>query len=172
LTGTAIPEKMPAFLMAYCTSCGFQNSEPAQFCQSCGAVMGPDAGITSRYGGFWKRVAAAILDFVLLSVGSGILVGIANIAGGLVSLALPWIYEAYMLSSPKQATLGKMALGLIATDTKGRRLTFARATGRHFAKYLSAMILGIGFIMVAFTAKKQGLHDLLADTLVVETQPN
>ena len=65
-----------------------------------------------------------------------------------------------------QGTLGKKALGMIVTDLDGGRIGFGRATGRYFAKILSALILGIGFIMVAFTQRKQGLHDLIASTLV------
>jgi uncharacterized RDD family membrane protein YckC len=81
--------------------------------------------------------------------------------GGLVN----WIYEAGMESS----TLGKMALGLKVTDIWGKRISFARATGRHFAKYLSGAILMIGYIMAGFTARKQALHDILAETLVPRT---
>jgi len=72
-----------------------------------------------------------------------------------------------MLASEKQATLGKMAMGLIVTDDNNQRLTFGRATGRHFAKYLSGLALGIGFVMAAFTERKQALHDMIAGTLVV-----
>jgi uncharacterized RDD family membrane protein YckC len=54
------------------------------------------------------------------------------------------------------------------TGIDGGRISFARATGRHFAKYISAFLLGIGFIMAAFTAKKQALHDMIAETLVVK----
>ena len=77
-----------------------------------------------------------------------------------------WLYEAFMLSSQYQATLGKMIFGMKVTDLYGNRISFARATGRHFAKWLSGMILGIGYIMVGFTERKQGLHDMLAGTLV------
>ena len=72
-----------------------------------------------------------------------------------------------MLSSEWQATVGKRALGMVVTGVDGSRISFARATGRHFAKYISAIILFIGFIMAAFTAKKQALHDMIAATLVV-----
>jgi uncharacterized RDD family membrane protein YckC len=65
------------------------------------------------------------------------------------------------------ATVGKMALSLKVTDMEGQRITFGRATGRYFGKWLSAVILLIGFIMAAFTAKKQALHDILASTLVL-----
>ena len=63
-----------------------------------------------------------------------------------------------------------MALGMKVTDLAGNRISFLRATGRYFAKIISALILFIGFIMVAFTEKKQGLHDMIAGTLVVRTR--
>jgi ssDNA-binding Zn-finger/Zn-ribbon topoisomerase 1 len=81
-----------------------------------------------------------------------------------------WVYFAVLESSEWQATLGKMVCGLIVVDEYDNRISFARATGRYFAQILSALILGIGFIMVAFTRRKQGLHDLLAGTLVTRKQ--
>ena len=57
---------------------------------------------------------------------------------------------------------------IIVTDEAGNRISFGKATGRHFGKILSALILYIGYIMIAFTGKKQGLHDILAGTLVVK----
>jgi len=79
-----------------------------------------------------------------------------------------WIYYAYMESSANQGTLGKMALGLIVTDVQGRRISFARATGRFFSKIITGMIpLAIGYIMAGFTEKKQALHDFIASTLVL-----
>jgi len=153
--------------MSICKNCGAQNHPEAKYCQTCGASLQADAGANIGYAGFWSRVAAVILDFIVLSFGSAILFGAAHIAGAIASLFLPWIYEAAMTSSKRQATIGKMALGIIVTDGKGRPITFGRATGRHFAKYLSALILGIGFIMAAFTVRKQALHDLIADTLVL-----
>jgi uncharacterized RDD family membrane protein YckC len=86
----------------------------------------------------------------------------------IITQAIAWIYEAWMTSSDRQATVGKMAVGLKVTDLNGQRISFARATGRHFAKILSAMVLFIGYIMAAFTERKQGLHDILAGTLVVK----
>jgi len=84
------------------------------------------------------------------------------------SVIVSWLYFALMESSSKKATLGKMALGLIVTDINGARLSFGRASGRYFAKILSGIILNIGYIMAAFTEKKQALHDILAGTLVLE----
>lgn len=58
-------------------------------------------------------------------------------------------------------------MGIVVTDLNGNRLTFEKATGRYFAKYLSTMTLGFGYLMAVFTEKKQALHDLVAGTLVV-----
>ena len=79
-----------------------------------------------------------------------------------------WLYFAIMESSAKQGTLGKMAVGLVVTDKRGKRLTFGRATGRYFAKWISGKILIIGYIMAAFTEKKQALHDIIAGTMVYQ----
>jgi len=84
-----------------------------------------------------------------------------------ISVLLSWCYEAYFLSSNRQATPGKMALGLKVTNLNGQRISFDQATGRHFAKYLSRVILLIGYIMAAFTERKQALHDVIAGTLVL-----
>ncbi|NBS23526.1 MAG: hypothetical protein EBS78_06045 [Altererythrobacter sp.] len=68
-------------------------------------------------------------------------------------------------------TLGKIAVGIIVTDTNGNRITWLRALGRYFAKILSGIVLLIGHIMVAFTERKQGLHDMICSTLVVKGRP-
>ena len=134
---------------------------------------------TTVYAGFWRRVAAVLLDGLILGIVEApitlLLVGADAYSeptrmrptSGLFT-AIAWLYYALMESSPKQATVGKMALGIVVTDLEGRRIGFGRATGRYFAKILSVLILGIGFLMVAFTERKQGLHDLLAKTLVVK----
>jgi uncharacterized RDD family membrane protein YckC len=88
-------------------------------------------------------------------------------AGFFLGVVAPWLYEALMVSSSNEATLGKMALGLRVTDENGKRLTFTHATGRHFAKYLSALLLGAGYVVAAFTDRKQALHDLILKTYVV-----
>ena len=160
-----------------CPNCGLQNDDRAMFCQSCGKpVPKPAAAVPVAgqvYAGFWKRFAAIIIDAIVLSVAAAIL-GAITMGGAAVLIALfgPWIYEAWMLSCPWQATLGKRALSIAVTGLDGGRISFARATGRHFAKYISAVILLIGFIMAAFTARKQALHDIIAETLVVEQSGN
>ena len=142
------------------------------------------------YGGFWIRVAASLVDDVIRSavllpvclllllpafrtVGQhdweekdlALFLATLFLAAALVVVGA-WLYEALLTSSSWQATVGKRLLSLKVTDLEGNRISFARATGRFFAKILSRMIWHIGFIMVAFTQRKQGLHDLLAGTLV------
>ena len=122
-----------------------------------------------------STVVAAPVALILGGLGmAGMMTGLPHaglaILGGGVTIMLVllggWLYEALMESSSYQATLGKMILGMKVTDLYGNRISFGRATGRHFAKILSGMVLCIGFIMVGLTQRKQGLHDLLAGTLV------
>jgi uncharacterized RDD family membrane protein YckC len=85
-----------------------------------------------------------------------------------IFIVVRWLYFAGMESSARQATFGKAAMSVYVTDLKGQPVTFGRATGRFFAKIVSGLIpLGIGYIMVGFTEKKQALHDMIAGTLVV-----
>jgi uncharacterized RDD family membrane protein YckC len=129
-------------------------------------------------------VAVAVIVIVFLLIGGGALIsgsqtpqdfaaamGVAAIflivLAYIALIVIMWLYFAKMESSEKQATIGKKAMGLYVTDLNGQRLTFGRASGRFFSKIISGMIpLGIGYIMVAFTAKKQALHDMIAGTLV------
>lgn len=143
------------------------------------------------YGGFWWRVLAYFIDGIVLAIANGMIEGIFGIGmgpftmlgaerdvfasvafmgmtGGLLLVNL--LYFAVMESSRLQASVGKLAVGLIVTDIHGERIGFGRALGRYLAKILSAAILCIGFIMVAFTERKQGLHDLIAGTLVYRTR--
>ncbi|MDX5482552.1 MAG: RDD family protein [Hymenobacteraceae bacterium] len=131
------------------------------------------------YAGFWIRFVALFLDSLILSVVSVVLfflLGIplvpelddyaTRLKINLLSMFLGWVYYAGLESSRYQATLGKQMMGIFVTDTDGERISFARATGRYFGKLLSGMILLIGYIMAAFTERKQALHDLIAKTLV------
>lgn len=120
------------------------------------------------YAGFWWRFLAHLIDATILSVAIFSLT--AASFGGLgigAGVLAPWLYFAFFESSERQATPGKMICGIIVTNLKGQRISFARATGRFFGKYLSALILGIGFIMAGLTPRKQALHDLLAECLVL-----
>jgi len=157
-----------------CHNCGKDNDDRAMYCQACGISLqarpAPTpvvAAHTEFYAGFWTRFLALIIDAIIISVASGIVAAGTMGAGVVVTFFGPWLYEAFMLSSEWQATVGKRAMSIVVTGIDGKRISFARATGRHFAKYISAFILGIGFIMAAFTAKKQAMHDMIAETLVV-----
>jgi uncharacterized RDD family membrane protein YckC len=81
-------------------------------------------------------------------------------------ILVPWIYSAFLESSRNQATLGKLAIGAAVTDMQGNRITFARGSLRFFGKVLCVLTLFIGFLFIAFTDYKQGLHDKIAGTLV------
>lgn len=85
----------------------------------------------------------------------------------LLSSLIAWLYFALCESSAWQATLGKRAVGIRVTDLAGRRIGLPRALGRYLAKLLSFAILFVGVMMVGWTRRKQGLHDMLADTLVL-----
>ena len=178
----------------FCPACGQENVAGARTCVTCGADLtrfsdqiDSTAKQYREYAGFWLKLAASFIDGILV----GIVFWIALIIMGmdllgdpypdgsdnvpvcfvilmLASYLIPWLYFAFMEASTKQATLGKLALGIKVTDEAGNRISFGKATGRHFGKILSALILYIGYIMIAFTGKKQGLHDILAGTLVVK----
>lgn len=149
------------------------------------------------YAGFWKRFAAYLIDSIILSIASGILmipffffVGmgaletmndpyepepepalLVALLGTYITLILvlmvaQWLYFAIM-ESVKGATLGKMLLNIQVTDMQGHRISFGRASGRYFAKIISGLTLGIGYIIAGFTQQKQALHDIIASCLVV-----
>ncbi|GAB4324596.1 MAG: RDD family protein [Bacteroidales bacterium] len=158
------------------------------------------SAVSWTYAGFWWRFLAYIIDSLVLSFVTGILflpvtavmgislfsfmdnpeaindfsffgpIILAELGMVFTSMLIQWLYFALMESSKYQATLGKMALGIKVTDMEGNRINFGRATGRHFAKILSSFILMIGYIMAGFTAKKQALHDILANCLVIKTR--
>ncbi len=146
------------------------------------------------YGGFWLRLIAAILDGLILYAGSMFVVALVSAAAGapfavlagwdfawggyaglhvlmfFVNISVAWLYASLFQSSRLQASPGMLALGLHVTALDGARIGFGRATGRFFASYLSAMILFFGYFMIGWTQRKQGLHDMIAGTLVVRRE--
>lgn len=177
----------------YCPKCGAQNPDDTKFCSGCGSQLGTGVVVMSEkapiyYGGFWRRFVAVIIDSGILTI-CGIIIG--AIVGGIIGAILgvsetalgtmkviiyiiiiifQWFYFACLESSLKQATLGKMVMGIIVTDLNGNRISFGKASGRYWGKIVSAIILMIGFIMAGFTQRKQALHDIMAGTLVVKRQ--
>ncbi|MEO0092113.1 MAG: RDD family protein [candidate division WOR-3 bacterium] len=168
-----------------CIHCGVKPLNGVKYCQSCGAEVNPNAVICIKcgvrlvgtkpvtitevqYAGFWRRFVASFIDGIILFIPMLLINLMFTYAGWFFGTIAGWLYYALMESSEKQATLGKQALGIVVTDINGNRITFGRATGRHFAKIISSLTLLIGYIMAGFTEKKQALHDMIADCLVIK----
>lgn len=179
---------------AFCQQCGAGLGTGLAAAPAASPVVYSQGVPVAGYGGFWIRFVAFIVDsiivrvvaipFVLALTALGILhhgLGVVHmenptpeqvatlLAAGLgtaiVFVVVHWLYEALLTSSEWQATLGKKMLNLRVTDEAGNRISFSRASGRYFAKFLSSFLF-IGFIMAAFTDRKRALHDILAGTLV------
>jgi uncharacterized RDD family membrane protein YckC/DNA-directed RNA polymerase subunit M/transcription elongation factor TFIIS len=135
-----------------------------------------------RYAGFWIRLCAAFIDMVVMIIPVSLVsvlyraatpvydefeFFIVSVMDLFINAVIWWIYHAVLESSAWQGTVGKKTLGLKVTNLYGNRISFGHAAGRYFAKFLSCTVLFIGYLMVGWTAKKQGLHDMLAGTLVV-----
>lgn len=150
--------------------------------------MGDTGQIGDRfvtYAGFWIRVAGATIDgFVLwpANIGFHFLVfeepfspDQPRLLAALVTTwgfgaIVGWLYAALMESSKRQATLGKMLVGVKVTDLEGNRISFGIATGRQLTEYLCGVALGLGYLVSLFTVRRQCLHDKISRTLVLETR--
>jgi len=121
---------------------------------------------TGLYAGFWRRVAAYLIDSLILLI-PGLILGLLPILGFFLQLAMWATYKMIFEAGERQATPGKRAMGIKVTTLDGERISKGQAVGRYFGSLLSGLILGIGFIMAGFTARRQGLHDMMASTLVV-----
>ena len=137
------------------------------------------------YAGFWRRFAAVFIDGLILAIVSMIVYSVFGVSlfrpnpemfengipvsysiAYLINVGIQISYFAYLESSEKQGTFGKQAMGIVVTGLNGERITMLNAVGRYFARILSALIMGIGYLIQPFTAKKQALHDMIAGTLV------
>lgn len=132
-----------------------------------------------EYAGFWARFAAFQVDWAVTVIAGFVLTFGTTFAGGFTAaigqflyVVFSLLYWPYMESSPRQATFGKMLLGIQVTDMDGARVSFVRALLRNLAKIISGLIFYIGFLMAAFTRRKQGLHDIMTKCLVVRTGPS
>lgn len=140
-----------------------------------------DLNEPKQYAGFFLRLIAFIIDFIIISILNVLIVTILNIEYNVESelwypifffshpyyLIINWLYFALLESNPNyQATIGKSILKLKVVDIDGNKISFGKASGRFFVKIISGLILGIGFFMIAFTKNKQGLHDMVAGTFV------
>jgi uncharacterized RDD family membrane protein YckC len=148
----------------------------------------PGGLLAARYAGFWLRLVAWVVDVVcivgLLIAALFCYVVVLVVTGSpeqdasasaallfnLLALVVPWLYSTIAESSPQQATPGKLLVGLRVVSDAGTRISFGRANGRFWAKALSRLTLGIGYLVCAFTPRKQALHDLLSGCCVVSVR--
>lgn len=149
------------------------------------------AGGPVQYAEYLPRVGAALLDGVFIglmgcipALGIGIVIGamsaggdadaqqaagvFANCCSQIISQVISAVYYVVLESSQKQGTWGKQIVGIKVVDMQGNRLTFGRALGRYFARFITALTCGIGFLMPLWTEKKQTLHDMIAGCLAVK----
>jgi uncharacterized RDD family membrane protein YckC len=171
----------------FCVSCGNSLLLSNELLEGLENIVTPYA---QKYAGFWFRTLAAVIDEVLVQVLGILLVWpfvftlvllmihtstkeeiefAGRVLGFIVGFLVHWLWFTVAESSKWQGTLGKKMLGLKVVDDRGQRIGFGRANARYWSKYLSKLILFIGVVMVAFTKKKQGLHDKIAGTLVIKT---
>lgn len=131
------------------------------------------------YASFWERLAAGILDSIIIGVATFILeklidIDLSNLSSAwetnILSGVLSILYSAYFYSSQKQATWGKQALNIKVTSLNGEKISFINAIVRSIAEYLSFIILFIGYFMMLWDEKKQTLHDKIAGTVVVKSR--
>jgi len=177
----------------FCLHCG-DLLEPSAKAVGSRRAAGPasnsvSATPTVEYAGFWLRVWAGAIDVCLEALGAlvltfvidaflrrfGRLLGISpfvsKVATGMAFIIIlaigGWLYCAFAESSSWRATVGKRLLGLQVITSDGGKTSFGQATVRHLMKFLSLFCLTIGFLMSAWTKRRQALHDMPCDCLVI-----
>lgn len=167
------------FQSVYSRACGHENMFENMQLPDLGRIDMSNQSNGTEYAGFWARVAAYIVDSaiifaigLLLSI-AGYFAGEAGMAiTGILVVLLQLLYWPVLESSVHQATYGKRLMGIQVEHADGGRTTFLRALGRNLAKIISAIPLFLGFVMAAFTGRKQGLHDMIAKCVVVRAGPS
>ncbi len=148
-----------------CPSCGNITAEGATYCPSCGHMFSAER---VEYAGFWIRFAAYLIDGILLLFANVFLVLaihqflprlLFQIAVGALYTIGFWVAEG--------ATPGKMVMGIRIYTADGAPIGLGTAIVRYLGYFASSLSLGIGFLMVAFTPRKRGLHDFIANTMVI-----
>jgi uncharacterized RDD family membrane protein YckC len=123
------------------------------------------------YSGFLRRLIASVIDSFIIILLVAFIQFISGSMDGaffyILLILLSWNYFAYQESSVRQGTVGKQAMNIIVTDVKGNRISFERATKRFVGKILASLPFFAGFLPIFFTENKQGLHDMIAKTLVL-----
>jgi uncharacterized RDD family membrane protein YckC len=143
----------------------------------------PMATAAVRYGGFWRRFFALIVDAIIIYIPVLLLatsLGIGEVDTGdgsfsvnlggegiLLNLAVSVLYDTILLTLLNGRTIGKLLFGMHVVGANGRRISFGQALGRSLMKQVSFAALGLGCLWVAFDRNKQGWHDKVANTFVV-----
>ena len=122
------------------------------------------------YAGFWIRFVAWLIDGIILII-PNIIIGLVveSPASILLQFAIGIVYTIGFWTA-EGATPGKMAIGLRITTVEGEPIDFGKAVLRYIGYFVSGITLGIGYLMIAFTRDKRGLHDLIAGTVVIQTR--
>jgi uncharacterized RDD family membrane protein YckC len=168
-----------------CKSCGHDNPPEARFCANCGfslaatteppapavtpgaAPAAPEAAV--EYMGFWIRVAAVVIDYLVILTASALL-SLIPVVGDFISFFVFWLYN-WLFIGLKGQTLGKMAVRIKVVDAAGSVPGLGRAALREIpGKFLSAIAIYLGFLWVAWDRQKQGWHDKIAGTYVVSAR--
>jgi uncharacterized RDD family membrane protein YckC len=178
----------PDELAAFGTSLVCAACKPA-FTQKMREGLQPAGSV--HYAGFWIRFVATIVDQIVLYIVDMLFFAISMLffridfanAGRsqadlmrLLSFEGVWllfnlivyaIYDTWM-TGRFGATAGKMACSLLVVNSDGSKISYQRALGRHFAKYLSSFTLLIGYIMAGLDEEKRSLHDRICNTRVIK----
>lgn len=120
------------------------------------------------YSGFWRRFVASFLDGLIMLIPAWLLGMLVPYVGGII---LGLLYKPVFEASALKATPGKAMMGMTVLSESGQRLTLKQAYIRYFCSILSGLVLGIGYFMNLFTAKRQTLHDMIAECVVVNQEP-
>ena len=153
-----------------CSNCGAIISEKTGTCPNCGLKPGERV---LMYSGFWRRFAAAFIDGLILSIGGlvfAVLIGYYTVEVQLLTILIGFVYTAGLESSKSQATIGKLALGIKVADLNGNRISCGRATMRYIVEYIGIMLLFIVYLTIPFSKNKQGIHDMIAGTIVIKDE--
>lgn len=156
-----------------CPGCGMWASNDARFCGYCRYQFGtlPDHLKQLKYAGFWIRLVAYVIDqFILSAIGFVMGLFVTNVLELFVLGTLAAAVYSIAFWIGQGATPGKMAVGIKVVMTNGEPVDFGAAALRYIGYTLSALIFFIGFLMIAFSAQKKGLHDNIANTVVIKAR--
>ncbi|MBZ5661817.1 MAG: RDD family protein [Acidobacteriia bacterium] len=144
--------------------------------------------VRPAYAGFWLRACAFAIDTFILSFffatlasayptqlmtfpdqNTQSLLAIPHVTftGFILLFVIMWAYYVFFETSSWQATPGKRLFRLYVTDLAGGKITLQRSSMRYFGRKISEVTFLVGYLIAAFTEKKQALHDIMAGCLVL-----